>query len=80
MTNKKTKSRLGKVLNYTKAHPMHKTITNKAINGLFQVLDRKVSKNKVARDLGLVSNGNINSLLFRVVEKLYQEGKVTFKK
>jgi len=74
------KSRVGTVLNYTKKHPMHKTITAKKEKYLFEILDRKVSKNKVAMDLGLVSNGNINSLMFRVVEKLYQEGKVIFKK
>lgn len=76
----KTKSRLGKVINYTKNHPMHKQITPKAEKALFDILDRKVSKNKIASDLGLVSNGNINSLMFRVVEKLYKEGKVIFKK
>ena len=72
-----TKTRAGKVLTFTKKHSQHKPITAKMVTALFQILDRKVSKNKIAKDLGVVSNGNINSLMFRTVEKLYQEGRIT---
>lgn len=74
----KTKSKLGTVIEFKKKHSQHRVITAVMVKSLFQILDRKVSKNKIAKDLGLVSNGNINSLMFRVVEKLYKEGKVTF--
>lgn len=76
----KTKSRLGKVVEFKKTHSQHRVITSGMVKSLYQILDKKVSKNKIAKDLGLVSNGNINSLMFRVVEKLYNEGKVKFER
>lgn len=74
----KTKTKLGTVIEFKKKHSQHRAITPGMVKSLYQILDRKVSKNKIAKDLGLVSNGNINSLMFRVVEKLYKEGKVNF--
>jgi len=73
----KTTTRAGKALIFKKKHSQHKVITAKMVTALYQILDKKVSKNKVAKDLGVVSNGNINSLMFRTIEKLYQEGKIT---
>lgn len=61
-------------------HPSHRVIDKKVTAALFKVLDTDVSKSEMARELGVTPNGGLNALLFRAVQKMYKEGKVTFSK